>query len=313
VGRWDSTAPNATRHDDPRDVAHIDRRRVMLKTSYHTHNRYCDGAGEIVAYVDAAISAGLDALGVSCHSPLNFPDAAAMHAENLPAYCADVSRLRDAARGRLRVHLSLEFDYIPERHGDLWAIVAPHQFEYLIGSVHFLAGDDGEAPWAIDLTREGFEDGLRRFFHQDVRRLVGAYYERVRSLAAWGRVAIMGHIDRIKKWNDASRYFNEEDSWYRRELEATLLACARAGLIVELNTVGWRNAVRSPYPSPWILRRCLELGIPLVVTTDAHAPERVTDFHAQAEALLREIGCRQLAVLRPDGWTMEPISPVSGP
>lgn len=278
----------------------------MLRTSYHTHNRFCDGTGEVVEYVDAAIAAGLEALGISCHSPLNFPDEAAMRAESLPAYCEEVTRLRDAARGGLRVHLSLEFDYIPERHSDLWAIVAPHQFDYLIGSVHFLAGGDDEVPWAVDLTRQGFEDGLRRFFQRDIRRLVGAYYERVRSLAAWGRVAIVGHIDRIKKWNDDSRYFNEKESWYQREVEATLQACQRAGSIVELNTVGWRNAVWSPYPSPWILRRCLKLGIPLVVTTDAHAPERVTDFHAEAEALLREIGCRQLAVLKLDGWTMEP-------
>jgi len=280
-----------------------------MKTSYHTHNRFCDGAGEITDYVAAAIDAGLEALGVSSHSPLLFPDEAAMQAADLPAYCAEVDRLRDAHRGRIRVHRSLEFDYIPERHADLWALVAPFTFDYLIGSVHFVGEDDRGVPWAADLTREGFERGLHGYYGGDIRRLVSAYYERVRSLAAWGHVAIVGHIDRIKKWNRDERYFREDETWYRGEVEAALQACARAGLIVELNTVGWRNDVRSAYPSPWILSRCLEVRIPLVVTTDAHAPQRVTDFHAEAEVLLREVGCTSVAVLRDDGWTMEPLSP----
>jgi len=282
----------------------------VITTSYHTHNRFCDGAGEIREYADAAIAAGLEALGVTSHSPLTFPDQAAMRAADLPAYCAEVAKLKETVQGRLRVHLALEFDFIPERHTELWALVEPYPFEYLIGSVHFVGANQDGVPWAVDLTRPGFETGLRQLFGGDIRRLVGAYYERVRSLAAWGadRVAIVGHIDRIKKWNADSVYFREDEPWYRREVEGALQACARAGLIVEINTVGYRNVVGHAYTSPWIARRCLELGIPLVVTTDAHAPARVTDFHAEAVALLRDIGCISLAVLRDDGWKVEPLS-----
>ena len=279
----------------------------MIRTSYHTHNRFCDGKGKIADYVDAALAAGLEALGISSHSPLTFPDEAAMRAGDLPAYCAEVQRLREAYRGRVRVHLSLEFDYIPEHHADLWALVASYPFDYLIGSVHFIGHDATGVPWAYDLTRRGFEHGLREYYGGDIRRLVGAYYERIRSLTTLGRVAIVGHVDRVQKWNTNNRYFNEEESWYRREVEATLQACARAGLIVELNTTGWRDAVKRPYPSPSILRRCLELKVPLVVTTDAHTPGRVTGFHAEAEALLREVGCTSLAVLRDGAWKTEPF------
>jgi histidinol-phosphatase (PHP family) len=279
----------------------------VLTTSYHTHNRFCDGAGEIADYAAAAISAGLEALGISSHAPLTFPDPNAMRAADLPAYGAEIDRVRDAHRDRLRVHRALEFDYIPERHDALWGLVAPVAFDYLIGSVHFVGEDDDGAPWACDLTREGFERGLRTRYGGDIRRLVGAYYERVRSLAAWGRVAIVGHFDRIKKWNRDERYFREDGPWYRREVEAALAAVARTGLIMELNTVGWRNDVGRPYPSPWILRRCLDLGIRLMVTTDAHAPERVNEYHAEAQAVLHEVGCRELAVLRDGEWMMEPV------
>jgi histidinol-phosphatase (PHP family) len=230
-----------------------------------------------------------------------------MRAEDLPAYCGEVRHLREANRGRLRVHLSLEFDYIPERLPALWALIAPFTFDYLIGSVHFVGLDAAGAPWPYDLTRRGFERGLSTLYDNNIRRLVGAYYERVRSLAAWGRSAIVGHIDRIKMWNRNSEYFSEDEDWYRREVSATLKACARTGVIVEFNTTGWRHAARSPYPSPWVLRRCLKMDIPIVVTTDAHTPSRVTESHDRAEALLREVGCSSLAVLRGGVWRAEPV------
>jgi histidinol-phosphatase (PHP family) len=280
----------------------------MLSTSYHTHNRYCDGTGAIEEYAHAAAAAGLEALGVSSHGPVTFPDDHSILAENLPAYCADVERARAAHAGRLRVHLSLEFEFIPELHDAVWRLVEPYPFDYLIGSVHFVRmGPDG-VPLPYDLSRAGFEEALRDTFGGDPRKIVGEYYARVRALAAWGRTAIIGHLDRIKMWNRDNRYFDEAESWYRREIEATLDACAVAGVIVELNTSGWRHEVRAPYPSPWIVRRCVERGIPLVVTADAHAPNRVALFYPEAEAVLRESGCQALAVLRDDRWVQEPYA-----
>jgi histidinol-phosphatase (PHP family) len=280
----------------------------MLRTSYHTHNRYCDGAGGIEEYANAAAAAGLEALGVSSHGPVTFPDDHSILAENLPAYCADVERARAAHAGGLRVHLSLEFEFIPELHDAVWRLVEPYPFDYLIGSVHFVrTGRDG-VPLPYDLSRAGFEEALRDTFGDDPRKMAGEYYARVRALAAWGRTAIIGHLDRIKMWNRDNRYFDEAEPWYRREVEATLDACAVAGVIVELNTSGWRHEVQAPYPSPWIVRRCVERGIPLVVTADAHAPSRVALFYPEAEAVLRESGCKALAVLRDGRWVQEPYA-----
>jgi histidinol-phosphatase (PHP family) len=278
----------------------------MLHTSYHTHSRYCDGKGEIVEYVEAAIAAGLDALGVTSHSPLPFHEEYAMSLDEVPAYCADVLRLRATYGDRLRIHLGLEWDFVPEHLPAMEAMLAPFRFDYLIGSVHFAGtGADG-IPSAYDLSQGGFERGLQELFGGEIDRMVRAYYGRVRALLTWGQVAIVGHIDRIKMWNKDDRYFREDAPWYRDEVEQTLQACRRAGTIVELNTSGWRHAVRAPYPSPWILHRCLDLAIPLVVTTDAHTPARVAEFHAEAESLLRDIGCRRLAVFDNGGWTLAP-------
>jgi histidinol-phosphatase (PHP family) len=278
----------------------------MLRTNYHTHSRYCDGKGEIAEYAEAAIAAGLDALGVTSHSPLPFREEYAMSVDEVPAYCADVLRLRRSHGDRLRIHLGLEWDFVPEHHTAMEKMLVPFRFDYLIGSVHFAGTDASGIPSAYDLSQAGFERGLDELFAGDIERMVRAYFARVRSMLAWGRVAIAGHIDRIKMWNKDQRYFREDAPWYREEIEQTLEACVRSGVIVELNTSGWRHAVRAPYPSPWVLRRCLDLEIPLIVTTDAHTPARVTEFHTEAEALMHDIGCTHLAVFDGDRWTLEP-------
>jgi histidinol-phosphatase (PHP family) len=281
----------------------------MLTANYHTHNRYCDGTSAIEEYAKAALAARLDALGVSSHGPVTFPDEHSILVENLPAYCAEVARVRAAYEGRVRVHLSLEFEFIPELLDAVWAMVAPYPFEYLIGSVHFVrTGPDG-VPLPFDLSRKGFEEALTETFGSDPRAIVGEYYSRMRALAAWGRTTIVGHLDRIKMWNRDNRYFDESEPWYRREVESTLEACAAAGLIVELNTSGWRHEVGIPYPSPWIVRRCVERRIPMTVTADTHIPERIAQFYPEAEAILREAGVTALSVLRDGRWVQDPYKP----
>jgi histidinol-phosphatase (PHP family) len=81
-------------------------------------------------------------------------------------------------------------------------------------------------------------------------------------------------------------------------LERTLQEIKRADVAIEINTSGHRHADLSepgPYPAWPIVKRVLELEIPLVVNSDAHAPEHVGLEFAATEQRLRKLGCRQLA------------------
>ena len=283
----------------------------MLTTSYHTHNRYCDGAGAIDDYARAASSAGLEALGVSSHGPVTFPDDHSILVEDLPAYCAEVERARAAHAGRVRVHLSLEFEFIPEILDTLWALVTPYPFEYLIGSVHFVrTGRDG-VPLPFDLSREGFEDALKETFGGDPRALVGEYYARVRALVAWGRTAIVGHLDRIKMWNRDNRYFDESEPWYRREIESTLEACASAGVIVEFEYVGMATRRWARRTQPMDREAVRRRRIPMTVTARRPRAQPRRPLLSEAEAVLRwrpELTPRYW-VLRDGRWVQEPYAP----
>jgi histidinol-phosphatase (PHP family) len=282
---------------------------MTLRTNYHTHSRYCDGEGEIRQYIDAAVAAGLDSYGVSCHAPLPVPmrDPWMMRLDDLPAYCTEVRALRDEYRDRLPIFLALELDYLPGLDGFCREQIFPHGFDYFVGSVHFVGTDEEGMPWEIDESAERFASGLAGGWDGDVRRAFEHYYALQRAMVGTPGVAIVGHMDKMKMWNFGDRYFRESDPWYVAAVEETLRAFKAGGLIVELNTSGWRKAIDAPFPSPWVLARCGDLEIPITVTADTHHPDDVAAGFTEAAALLRDLGITHVVARDRDRWIRRPI------
>src|SRR6476620_12555120 len=86
---------------------------LPIRSNYHTHCHYCDAEGEIEAYVESAVAAGLVSYGVSSHAPLPQETGWTMRLADLPRYLADVRRVRDAYRDRIPVYVGVELDYVP--------------------------------------------------------------------------------------------------------------------------------------------------------------------------------------------------------
>lgn len=280
----------------------------MLFANYHTHNRWCDGQGEIATVVEAALAAGLRQIGISSHAPVPFATSYALPLEDLPAYRAEVLRLRAVYAGRIEVLLGLELDALPALRAFNRDRVLPLGFDYGIGSIHYL-GDGGDL-WPLDLSAGRFDALLQARYGGDIRRLVEEYYDLNAALAGYPGVDIVGHLDRgAKLWNAGDRYFREDAPWYRAAVDGALRAFAAAGTIVELSTGGWRRGLEAPFPSAWIVRRCRELGIRLTVNSDAHSPDQLTFAYDRALALLGEAGCREIAAFDREGggWAARPL------
>ncbi|MDR5694733.1 MAG: histidinol-phosphatase [Armatimonadota bacterium] len=283
--------------------------------SYHNHLHYCDGSGTAVEYAEAAIAAGLDSLGLSCHAPVPFPSEWNMSLESLPAYCAEVRAAQEMYRGRLQILLGVELDYlsldlVPQSTAFQQHIFS-HHLDYVIASVHFVGRDPSGAPWTIDWTEESFSHQLEAVYRGDIQALVEEYYRHVVAMAEvapqWGLPVIVGHLDKIKMWNFQGRYFPEDAPWYKASVETALQAIREAGLVLEINTAGLRTEHGEPYPAPWILRRSFELGIPVTISSDAHTPDDVVAQFPEALALLRDVGYTSVAVLDGRHWNLKPL------
>jgi histidinol-phosphatase (PHP family) len=250
---------------------------MTLRTNYHTHSRYCDGEGEIEEYVLAAIAAGFDSYGVSCHAPVpiyaELPYM--MLRRDLPTYCNEVGRLRRKYRDQITLLLGLELDYAPGLEAYYEQRILPYGFEYFVGSVHYVGTDGVGVPWCIDETADRFAE---------------QYFALQRQMVGTPGVAIVGHMDKIKMWNFGEKYFRETDDWYVAAVDETLRAFKAGGLIVELNTAGLRKEIAAPYPSPWVMARCREIGVPVMVNADTHTPADVDAGYLEAAAILRDTG-----------------------
>jgi histidinol-phosphatase (PHP family) len=262
----------------------------MFAASYHTHNEYCDGQGRIEEMVEAAISAGLTEIGISSHAPLPFETEWNMSAARLSDYVAEVGELQRRYRAQITVLLGVELDFIPDQRVlDFQRnTIFPLDLDYLIGSIHFLG--TGYPPRTIDGTEEEFREILQDDYQGHITAMATDYYRRVRQMLDLPGLSIIGHLDRFKLWNADHRYFTGDEAWYRETVGQTLRTIAISGQIVELNTGGWRKGFGEGFPAPWILEHCRELGIPVTISSDAHAPDQVTIGFEQAQACLDDLG-----------------------
>jgi histidinol-phosphatase (PHP family) len=282
-------------------------------TSYHQHSAFSDGKGTLEECANAAVMAGITALGFSDHAPLPFETEWTIPLTRLPEYRAEVHRLRALLLGRLEIYLGLELDYLPEAPTIAFQRerVLCLGWDYIIGSIHYLGREAGGELWSPDVNRETFERGLSEIYHGDIRAYCDHYYATVRDLARDGRFTIMGHLDYTKRFNDGSRYYSDEALWYRQMIDQTLVALARAGMILELNTGGWRSPRREAYPAPFILRRAHELGLRVTVNADAHRSEDVALDLDRGLALIQAAGYRQVARLLNGRWRQQSIEAAS--
>jgi histidinol-phosphatase (PHP family) len=280
----------------------------MLTTNYHMHSRYDDGQSEVMDYVRAAIDRGMTSIGTSGHAPVPFPNNYAIKLETLDDYCSDVRRAAAEFAGQIEVAMGLEVDVIPGLEEHFARTILPRGFDYFIGSVHFVGNDPDGAPWEFDAGPDSFARGLEGWYGGDIRRLVEDFYAIARTAATFiPGIAIVGHMDRIKRFNYDDRYFSEDAPWYREAVEGALNAFAAGEAIVELNTAGWRTRTNAPFPSAWICRRCHELGIRMTIDTDAHHPDHLVADHDRAVAQLRDAGFGAIWVRRAGQWVEEPL------
>lgn len=278
--------------------------------NYHTHSRWCDGQGEIRDVVEAALASGLRQVGISSHAPVPFATTYALAERSLPAYRDEVLRAREEYRDRIDVLLGLELDAIPALATYNRQATLSMDFDYTIGSVHYVGEYDSGLPWPIDTTSDEFDALVERRFAGNIGALVDDYYDLIGQVGEHPGVDIVGHLDRgAKLWNVNDRLFSEAEPWYRAAVDRALLRIAASGTIVELSTGGWRKGLGAPFPSLWILRRCRELGIRVTPSTDSHRPSDVAFAYDRALDALHTVGYREIAVYdrARRGWRDEPV------
>ena len=275
----------------------------MPNYNLHQHSTFSDGKSEPEAYVKKALELGFRAMGFAEHSPLPFPTSFSLKEENADAYVQETTRLKELYHEKLALYRALEFDFIPGLSDDFSFWRKKLQLDYAIGSVHLVKPEQDDGLWFIDgPLREKYDDGLKRYFNNDIKKAVRTYYFQVNQMIETQPFEIVGHLDKIKMHN-ANRYFGEEEKWYRQLVNETLALIKEKDLVVEVNTRGlYKKRSNRLFPDDETLKQVKNRGIPVLISTDAHHPDELHAFMDFAVHRLVEIGIKSVVFFRSGTW-----------
>ena len=246
-----------------------------MKTNYHMHTTWCDGADDAETMVLAAIEKGFDEIGFSSHSTYPVEDTCTVPTDRLADYFAEIRALKAKYAGRIRILCGVEADYIPGATDPDRTRYAAFGPDYIIGSVHYvIASDGGRVP--VDHSPPLLEEGIDAHFSGDAKAYVCAYFAQVRDMVSRFDFDIVGHPDLCRKFNVKHPYFDESADWYLDELALSADAIAASGKLVEVNTGaisrGWLNDV---YPSAAFRSLLRERGARFILSSDSHAADTI--------------------------------------
>lgn len=264
---------------------------------YHVHTFRCGHAGGASRdFVATAIERGLAEIAFTDHIPLYFlpeseRDASlAMREDQVDGYLEEVRGLKREFQGRIAIRLGLEADYAEGHEETLARWLARADWDLVLGSVHWVAGDWIDAPGSAE-----------RFRREGAERLYAEYYRLLAKAARTGLFDVLAHFDLPKK-------HGHRPEVALTDAETTAIEAARAsGCAIEISSAGLRKPVGEAYPEPRLLARLVAAGVPVTFSSDAHAPAEVGWGYARTLALARGAGVEEFVTIERRRKTLHPL------
>ncbi len=274
-----------------------------MLTDYHVHlrededreppERQAFTSENAERYAAAAEEAGVEELGCSEHV-YRFTQALELWRhpfweeqarDDLDAYCEFVRTTP--------LRLGVEVDFVPGAEDRTQGMLERRQFDYVIGSVHFV-GDRAvdHADWDI-WDEQGDPDAVWR-----------RYFETLAEAARSRLFDVLAHPDLVKMWGRARPHPDRDPRFY---YESAVEAIAETGVAVEVSTAGLRKPANEIYPAPAFAAMCVEAGAAFALSSDAHTPRDVGHAYERAVSEMRAWGIEEIAVFEGRERRMEPL------
>ncbi len=274
----------------------------MIFEDWHTHNKMCHHAvGSIEDYITKAIKLKLRTIGISDHFPYEYLKNSSILIEEVPyqeyamslnevdLYLSIIEKLKDKYKNRIQLRVAFEVDYFKSQESFLNLKInnSLNNLDYILGSVHTLHGKS---------KLFAFDD--RRFLsmykeYDSIDNIYLEYYHKLKDMITSEEFDfdVVSHFDLPKKYN--KRAIDKE--LIINEAIKTLELVKKRDLTIEINTGGLRKKIKEQYPSLEIIEEMYELGIPILLGSDAHHPNEVGYKFKKMVKLVSRIGYNKLA------------------
>jgi histidinol-phosphatase (PHP family) len=251
---------------------------MSIVCDYHIHTHLCKHAtGSPEEYLEQAHKKGLKTIGFSdhCPVPIGFDSAFRMNISQFSKYVDMVNDLKDNSYG-IDVLFGMEVDWVPGRMDELYAFLDSIDYDYLIGSVHYIDNKAFDNP-----DNTGIWDS-----DEKAEYIWNTNIDLMTDMVSSRKFDIVGHMDLPKKFgfypDDMTRFMEKADMFFS--------GAAEFDVAIELNTAGLRKPVKEIYPSLDLLRIAKKHNVKITFGSDSHAPEEVGFYFTEAEELARCAG-----------------------
>ena len=270
----------------------------MAFSDFHVHTVFSDGKGTVDACIAAAREKGLLSLGLSDHSYTAFDlTYCVKREEDELVYEKTVREAQKIAREShdFPVYLGIELDYGSPKH-------KYERYDYTIGSVHYIFRGDDVFPVDSGLAKQ--QAGIDKYFGGNQLDFAKVYFEQVVAHAEKNRPTFMGHLDLLTKYSS----FHEEDATYTKLVHEAIAETVKYVPTFEVSAGPIIRGLKEiPYPNPRFLSVIKECGGKVILSSDAHAPEKIAYNFPALLALVRDAGFEKISRFADGKLVEDPI------
>ena len=267
-----------------------------MKTDYHMHFEYGDyDFAWVEGFFDAAKKRGIEEIGISEHSH-TFPEFEKFYYDDLILDDSEVGEFQKVwlKTNKFKHTLQDYFNFMAELKKNhkvkigievcnfqnqvaTKKILDAWNFDYRIGSVHFLNG------WGYDASKIKSE-----WQNHDLRQIYETYTQEIERLCATEIYDIIGHPFNIRLFKflpdfDATEYF-----------ERAAAAMKKFNLVVDVNTgTKYRYPIQEISPCEDFMKIAAAYDLPIIISSDAHQPEDCGRFSDEAIEYVKKFGYKK--------------------
>ncbi len=201
------------------------------------------------------------------------------------------AKSRWAAEG-VTLRLGIEADYFPGSEQDLKELLGTYEWDYVIGSVHYIYG------WGFDNP-----DTQTHFKNFNLENLYEDFFNVVEKAIRSKLFQFVAHLDNLKVFN-----YRPNESSLLRYYEKIASALIETDTATEINAgLYYRYPVQEMCPSPIFLDVLIKAGVPLTTSSDSHFPDDIGAYIDQNTKTLLEKGVTEIATFQKKKRIMKQI------
>lgn len=252
-------------------------------------------------FVKSAIDKNVKKYGFSSHAPLPFDTFWNMKIYDFENYQKEFNRLKKKYNADIELFIALEIDYINDFSDINNNLYNTENFDYLIGSIHYMDRLPNGNFWTVDGNFTEFNNGLNTLFNGDIQAATKRFYEISTNMIQKGGFDMVGHFDKISLNGSKCRGFNINQAWYENLVGDALQLIKVKNLILEINTKSLLDKGMT-YPDVKLYPLINELQIPITVNSDCHYPAKITEGFEQTYLALKNAGFKTMHQLIDGKW-----------